>query len=65
MNSLYKQLTGNNVLEQFNQFRQTFRGDPKAEIDRLINSGQITQAQLNDAQRQAQELAKLLGMGGR
>ena len=65
MNSLYKQLAGNNVLEQFNQFRQTFRGDPKAEIDRLINSGQITQAQLNDAQRQAQELAKLLGMGGR
>ena len=65
MNSLYRQLTGNNILEQFNQFKQTFKGDPKAEIDRLINSGQITQAQLNDAQRQAQELAKLLGMGGR
>ena len=65
MNSLYKQLAGGSVIEQFNQFRQSFRGDPKAEIDRLINSGQITQAQLNDAQRQAQELARLLGMGGR
>ena len=61
MNSLYKQMAQPNIVEQFNQFRQGFNGDARAEIQKLINSGQISQQELNMAQQKAQELARMLG----
>ena len=42
------------MLMQFNQFRASFQGDPKQEVEKLLQSGRISQAQLN----QLQELAK-------
>ena len=41
------------MLQQFNQFRQQFQGDPRAEINKLLQSGRITQAQLDQAQQMA------------
>lgn len=35
------------MMQEFAQFRQAFRGDPQAEVQRLLNSGQMTQAQYN------------------
>lgn len=46
------------MIAQFNQFKQNFRGDPKKEVERLMQSGQMSQQQFNELQRQATELQK-------
>lgn len=68
MNPLFRQLnpaqpgTGNDLLSRFNQFRQSFNGNPQEMIQQMMNSGRISQAQYNSAVQQAQQLAKVLGM---
>lgn len=64
MNQLFHQLNqGNNdLVSRFNQFRQNFKGDPQTQIQQMLNSGRITQAQYNQAVQQAQQLGKLMGM---
>jgi hypothetical protein len=42
------------MMQQFNQFRASFQGDPKAEVEKLLQSGKMSQRQLN----QLQEMAK-------
>lgn len=49
------------MMQQYQHFRQTFRGDPKAEVEKLVQSGQITQEQLNQVQQMAQQFAQFLG----
>ena len=44
------------VVEQFKDFRNSFKGDPQAKINEMLISGQITQSQLN----QATEMAKMV-----
>ena len=44
------------VVEQFKDFRNSFKGDPQAKINEMLSSGQITQSQLN----QATEMAKMV-----
>jgi len=62
MNPLYNQLNPqNNVLQRFNQFRNQFKGDPRQQIQQMLNSGQISQAQYNQAVQQAQMLQRMLG----
>jgi hypothetical protein len=48
------------MLAQFQQFRQQFQGDPRAEINKLLQSGRITQAQLDQAQQMAQQMMRLM-----
>lgn len=64
MNQLYRQLNNgqNDLVSRFNQFRQNFKGDPQTQIQQMLNSGRITQAQYNQAVQQAQRLGKLIGM---
>ena len=50
-----------NMMQQFRQFRQTFQGDPKAEVERLVQSGKISQQQLNQLQQAATQFQQLLG----
>jgi len=55
--------SGNNpmqMIQQFIQFRNSFQGDPKAEVQRLISSGKISQSQLDQAQNMARDLQNLL-----
>lgn len=59
MNNLYNQFNGD-IVTRFNQFRQSFTGDPKAEVMRMLQSGQISQADLNRAQTMAQQLQGIL-----
>lgn len=49
-----------NLLSMFNQFRSTFRGDPKQQIQQMLNSGQISQSQYNQAVQMANELRKFI-----
>nr|DAE49108.1 MAG TPA: Protein of unknown function (DUF2680) [Caudoviricetes sp.] len=49
-----------NMVQQFRQFQQTFQGDPKAEVEKLVQSGKITQQQLNHLQQVAGQFRQLL-----
>lgn len=48
------------MMNQFQQFRQTFQGDPKAEVEKLIQSGKMTQQQLDQLQTMATQFQKML-----
>ena len=50
-----------NLLQQFQLFRQTVRGDPQQQVQQMLNSGQITQEQYNNAVQMANEFRKYLG----
>lgn len=53
------------MLRAFIEFKNNFKGDPRAEIDKLLQSGQITQQQLNQAQQKAKEYMSLFNsLGG-
>lgn len=49
-----------NMVQQFRQFQQTFQGDPKAEVEKLVQSGKISQQQLNQLQQVAGQFRQLL-----
>lgn len=49
------------LVQQFNEFRRSFRGDPKTEFMRLVQSGQISQQQLNQLQSAAMQFKNLIG----
>ena len=49
-----------NMVQQFRQFQQTFQGDPKAEVAKMLQSGALTQEQLNRAQAMARQFQNLL-----
>lgn len=36
-----------NFMNQFNQFRSTFRGDPRQQIQQMMQNGQISQQQID------------------
>lgn len=61
MNPLYKDLNNNNdVMSQVQRFRQEMSGkNPSEEINKLLQSGRITQAQLNQAQQMAQRIQSM------
>lgn len=50
-----------NMVQQFRKFQQTFQGDPKAEVEKLVQSGKITQQQLNQLQQVAGQFQQLMG----
>ena len=41
------------MIQQFMQFKQNFKGDPKAEVEKMLQSGKISQQQLNQVQQMA------------
>lgn len=48
------------MMQQFQQFKATFQGDPKAEVEKLLQSGQINQDQLNMVQGLAKQFESFL-----
>ena len=48
------------MVQQFQKFRQSFQGDPKAEVEKLVQSGRISQLQLNQLQQVAGQFRQLL-----
>lgn len=69
-NPLYQALAGGQMsgrlgqfqqmVQQFNQFRQNFQGDPQKEVEKLLQSGKMSQQQLNQLQQAAQMFQSLL-----
>lgn len=49
-----------NVVKQFRQFQANFRGDPRQEVQRLLDSGQMSQEQYNMLHGMASQLMQLM-----
>ena len=70
MNPLFNALGGGQMpgamgqfqnMVRFQQFKQSFQGDPRAEVEKLVQSGKISQQQLNQLQQAASQFQQLLG----
>jgi hypothetical protein len=48
------------MIQQFMQFKQNFKGDPKAEVEKMLQSGKISQQQLNQVQQMAGHFQHML-----
>ena len=48
------------MIQQFMQFKQNFKGNPKAEVEKMLQSGRISQQQLNQVQQMAGQFQNLL-----
>lgn len=48
------------LLQQFQQFKQNFHGNPQEEVQKLISSGRINQQQLNQVQTLAKQFQQLM-----
>ena len=55
---------GNNpmqMIQKFMEFKNNFKGNPQEEVQKMLQSGQITQQQLDQAQQMAQQFQQMLG----
>ena len=67
-NPFYQAMGGNvnplgnfgQLVQKFRQFKTSFQGDPKAEVEKMLQSGALTQEQLNRAQAMARQFQNLL-----
>lgn len=48
------------MIQQFNQFKAHFRGDPQAEVQKLVAQGKMSQQQLNRLQAMANEFQDIM-----
>lgn len=48
------------MMQQFQQFKAGFRGDARAEVQRLLNSGQMSQAQFNQLGQMANQIMGMM-----
>lgn len=49
-----------NMLQQFQQFRQNFQGDPQQKVQELLNSGKMSQEQYSTLRVMAQQFMSFL-----
>lgn len=69
MNPFYQAMGGNaqpNMMQRFQQFMNQMQGkDPNTMIQELVSSGRVSQQQLDQAQKQAQQMQGMFeGMRG-
>ena len=67
-NSLYNMFGGNTPMNPMAQlvrdakaFKKSFTGNPKDEVQRLLNSGQMSQQQFNQFSQIAQQVVQAIG----
>lgn len=55
-----RNMPNNNIFAQFQQFRKQMQGkNPHEEINKLLQSGAISQQELNQAQQMAQQMQSI------
>ena len=66
MNPLYNEMGNNNVpnnfMSRFQQFRQNFKGNPQEQVQQMLNSGKVSQADYNRAVQMAQQFQRMFGI---
>lgn len=68
MNDLFQQFGGNvsmpggigSLIQQFNQFRANFQGNPQQQVQQLLSSGKMSQEQFNQLAGLANQFQRLL-----
>lgn len=70
MNPLFDQLGGmqmpgpmgqfQDMIQKFQQFKANFHGDPEQEVRKLLQSGKMSQQQLDQLQQAARMMQRLL-----
>lgn len=48
------------LMQQFRQFRNTFQGNPQAMVQQMLQSGQINEAQLQQAMQMAKQFQHMV-----
>ena len=63
MNPLYQQMSNptNNIVSQFQSFKNNFRGNPQQMVQQMLNSGKGSQEQYKIAVQKANQLAQMMG----
>ena len=64
MNPLFQMMNPNGMngmMQRFMQFKQMFQGDPRTQIQQLLNSGKVSQDDYNRAVQMTQQLQKMMG----
>ena len=51
----------NPIIQRFQQFRQSFNGNPQQQVQQMLNSGKISQAQYNQAVQMTNQMMKMMG----
>ncbi len=63
-NPIYEMMnkSGNqaSLLQQLQQFKSSFHGDARAQVQQMLNSGRITQAQYDRAVQMANQIAGMM-----
>lgn len=67
-NSIFNALGGNQTanngmahfIQQVKDFQKTFSGDPKEEVQKLMNSGRLSQAQFNQYAQMANQIMAIM-----
>jgi len=49
-----------NIMQRFQQFQRMFTGDPRQQIQQMLNSGKISQQQYNNAVQMAQQFQRMM-----
>jgi hypothetical protein len=66
-NPIYNNFNNNQVnpfaqiIQEAKNFKNTFKGSPKDEVQRLLNSGQMSQQQFNQFSQIAQQVLQAMG----
>ena len=64
-NPLFGMMGGNQIqnpmLQQLMQFKNNFKGNPKAQVQQMLNSGRVTQAQYDQAVQMANQIQRMMG----
>ena len=49
------------MMRRFQQFQRMFTGDPRQQVQQLLNSGKVTQQQYDQAVQMAKQFQQMLG----
>ena len=48
------------IIAQINEFKNNFKGDPKAEVEKMMQNGQLSQEQFNQYAQIANRFSKFI-----
>lgn len=60
MNQLYNDMNQNGFVQRFQQFKNSFHGNPQEQVQQLLNSGKVSQADYNRAVQLANQLQQMM-----
>lgn len=63
-NPIFSQMQTNpmqQILTRLDQFRKTITGDPRQQVQQLLNSGRVSQQQYNQAVQMTNQIQRMIG----